>query len=148
MYRLISFIVIFVFVSTLLYYHNQSDHSNMPAHSMAHGSVEIPADEKVPVLQGELRQDDMGSWMLKLDIVNFQFTPEKLGQPSSSLHEGHAHLYINGEKIGRIYSPYTDLGQLEKGTHLIRAALYTNDHQALLSGGKEIAFSQTIEVSN
>ena len=148
MYRLVSFIVLFALVSTLLYFHNQNSHANMAAHSMAQGSVEIPADEKIPVLQGELKQDDMGSWMLKLDMVNFQFTPEKLGQPSTSLHEGHAHLYINGKKIGRIYGPYTDLGPLDKGTHAIRVALYTNDHQVLLSGGKEIAFSQTVEVNN
>ena len=34
------------------------------------------------------------------------------------LGHGHAHLYINGEKVARLYSPYFYIAELEEGDQI------------------------------
>jgi hypothetical protein len=82
----------------------------------------------------------MGGWNLELITTNFRFAPEHVGTavlPS----EGHAHLYIDGVKIGRIYGPWYNLPPtLFKGAgdHEIRVTLNANDHSDLESNGMVI----------
>ncbi|MEZ5931589.1 MAG: copper chaperone PCu(A)C [Alphaproteobacteria bacterium] len=59
---------------------------------------------------------------------------------------GHAHLYVGGMKIGRLYTPEAYIGALPKGQHEIRVTLNTNDHRAYVVGDQPVTASAVIEV--
>ncbi|WP_322446011.1 hypothetical protein [Robertmurraya mangrovi] len=151
MYRIISFIVIFSFVSTMLYFHNLNSHHTMSNHHTAnhhaHGVFEIPSNKNVPTIHGWVKQDLSGSWLLKIEPENFSFTPELIGTKDESYNKGHAHLYINNKKVNRLYGSYYNLDLLEKGTHHIKVSLHANDHRVLTHQGKEVAFVTTVKVN-
>ena len=144
LYRLISFIVLFAFVSTTLYFHNGSRHE--AAGEYSHMPNEIPSGTPAPSINGKVTRDPSGSWLLAIQTENFQFVPEKAGLKEASYHEGHAHLYIDGKKINRIYGKYYHLDKLKKGNHVIKVTLNSHNHGTLVQNGKEIAFKKKITV--
>ena len=151
MYRLISFFVIAGFVTIMLYFHQQSSHFGANAysnHMAEHEGLEVSnlKGAKIPEIDGSIRRDSTGSWMLKIVTNHFSFEPEKLGLDDLGINEGHAHLYINGNKKSRIYSHYYDIGILKPGIYNVKVTLNTNSHKRLMINGKEIAFSYKLNV--
>jgi len=149
MYRIVSFIIIFSFVGVMLYFHQQNSHiSASNLHEQHHQTtIEIPSRYPLPTITGTIIQDPTGSWLLKIETTNFSFTPEKVGSTTTSYYEGHAHLYINGEKINRLYGNYYNIESLKTGTHYIKVTLNTNNHHTLSYGGEEISFEKKVIVS-
>ncbi|WP_051556431.1 hypothetical protein [Alkalihalobacterium bogoriense] len=148
MYRFISFLVITTFVSSVLYFYNESRHHHSSGHHTGHEEIiiHIPNDITPPTITGEVKQDASNSWLLKIETNHFTFTPEKTGLATDSFHEGHAHLYMNGERINRLYGPYYNLGDLQPGVHEIKVTLNANNHGVFVYRNNEIAFVETIEV--
>lgn len=151
MYRILSFIVIAGFVSIMLYFHQQSSHFSKDAHAGhtgQHDGLEISnmSEVEIPEINGWIEQDQTGSWMLKINTKNFAFKPEKLGSNEQRINEGHAHLYMNGDKKNRIYGPYYDLGTLKPGVYKVQVTLNTNNHKVLMYNGKEIAYHYKFNV--
>ena len=151
MYRIISLIVIAGFVSTMLYFHQQYSHFGNKTHANhmdSHESFEISniIGGDIPEIDGWINQETTGNRMLKITTKNFTFEPEKMGSTEQIINEGHAHLYINGEKKNRIYGEYFDLGKLKPGIHEIRVTLNTNNHLELMYKGKQIAFQYKLKV--
>lgn len=105
MYRIVSFIVIVSFVGVMLYYHQLNSHTAASNTHIIHHQqlVEIPSTYPIPKITGSVTQDRTGSWLLEIQTTNFRFAPENIGSTSIAFNEGHAHLYINGKKINRIY---------------------------------------------
>ncbi len=97
-----------------------------------------------PSLDIELIPDSAAGWNLHLEVSNFRFAADHAGQ-SAVDGEGHAHLYVNGTKIARIYSDWYHVGSLPKGTAKIEVGLYSNDHKALSVDGQPIKATVTIE---
>ena len=60
--------------------------------------------------------------------------------------EGHAHLYIDGEKIARIYGPWYHVGKILPGAHTIVATLNANNHDTYFNKGRVIADTTEIIV--
>lgn len=63
----------------------------------------------------------------------FRWAPER----ASGEHrdgEGHAHVYVDGDKLGRLYGPWMHLA-LDAGDHEIRVTLNGNDHRDYLVDG-------------
>ncbi|KAA0547438.1 hypothetical protein FZW96_11290 [Bacillus sp. BGMRC 2118] len=149
MYRIVSFIIIFSFVSVMLYFHQQNSHINASnLHETHHQTtIEIPSRYPKPTITGSITQDPTGSWLLKIETTNFNFTPEEVGSTDTSYNEGHAHLYINGKKINRVYGKYYNIESLKSGTHHIKVTLNTNNHHTLSYSGKEISFEKKVIVS-
>lgn len=148
MYRFFSFIVIFSFVSIMLYFHNQSGHTTASGHSAIHNqeAIEIPETYTVPTITGSVMKDLSGTWLLEIQTEHFNFTPKKIGSENISYNEGHAHLYVNGNKINRIYGNYYNLDYLKPGTYHIKVTLNGNNHGVFTHNGKEIAFTQTLNI--
>lgn len=151
MYRILSFIVIASFVSILLYFHQQNSHfenKTQAGHMEHHEGLEISKmkDAKIPEIDGWIKQDQTGSWMVKIITNNFAFKPEKLGLEEQQINEGHAHLYINGDKKNRIYGHYHDLGTLKPGIYDVMVTLNTHNHKVLFYQGKEVAFRYKLKV--
>jgi len=105
-------------------------------HSMSHEKYEV--DPSIaPKLELELLKDTKSGWNLILHTGNFEFAPEKVNQ-SNEPNQGHAHLYVNGEKITRLYSKYFYLSDFPAGEHKIVVSLNTNDHSEYSVNGENI----------
>lgn len=111
-------------------------------HSHDHDTaVETSADMGIDIA---VTPDTKAGHNLTITTSNFIWS----AQNASAGHvdgQGHAHLYINGEKQGRLYGPDHHL-DLKPGTNEIRVTLNTNDHAAYTRQGQPIEASFTIEV--
>ena len=116
-------------------------------HAMGHDHVEPrEAQEPHSSVTVELVDDPAGGWSLHAVPSNFRLAPEN----ASGGHvdgEGHMHLYINGEKVARVYETWHQMPPLPAGTHEITVALQTNDHAPLTAGGAAVEATVTLEVS-
>ncbi|NJL35326.1 MAG: hypothetical protein HC899_00190 [Leptolyngbyaceae cyanobacterium SM1_4_3] len=126
--------------------HSETQHGTQHDPSHSHEMLEIPAGQPVPSVDLIVHQDSMQGWNLEIQTTNFRFAPENLEQPSSPT-EGHAHLYINGEKITRLYGNWYYLGSLEPGSHEVTVSLSTNGHEELAHNGQPIGDTEVIAVS-
>ena len=93
---------------------------------------------QAPILALTLKDGAAGSLILTLDTTRFRFAKEHV-DGAHVAGEGHAHLYIDGKKIGRIYTPHYELKPLAAGVHEIEIGLYTNNHMAYAADGKPVA---------
>ncbi len=103
------------------------------AGGMKHTVKVIPADyENPPSVKIRLERDahSRGALNLFLDLENFRFAPEEVNK-TSRIKEGHAHLYVNGKKITRLYGSSHFMDNLPKGNLKIRVVLNTNLHENL-----------------
>jgi hypothetical protein len=63
---------------------------------------------------------------LHIMVQGFTFAPELVNGPITPA-AGHAHVYVNGEKVARAYGPYLLLSGVETGD-VVRVTLNANDH--------------------
>lgn len=110
-----------------------------------HGTIVISKDQLVPQVNLVVHQDVVKGWNLEIKLTNFALAPERVNQANQP-NEGHAHLYINGEKVTRIYSDWYYLSELPPGNNEIKISLNTNSHEFLIFEGKTIEDAETITV--
>ncbi|MCB1339690.1 MAG: copper chaperone PCu(A)C [Pseudooceanicola sp.] len=109
-----------------------TDHA---AHGMA-AVLDLGPKEVAPKVVMDLRPDGEG-WAITLDTGAFRLTEDGVdGQNVSG--QGHAHLYLGGLKLQRMYGPTAHVGALPKGQHILQVVLNTNDHRALQAGGEPV----------
>lgn len=106
---------------------NHSGHSDMilidnpeeataPMHDMVMDSdsgmnmnpepVEAASDAPIPGVRiVEAKRDLMGAYSVRIETSNFTFTPNRVDDESVP-NEGHAHVYVNNEKVGREYAEW------------------------------------------
>ena len=126
----------------------QEKTSNPTGHSHDkhdHKPLEVSADQPIPTVDLIVHKDAVIGWNLEVQVSNFQFAPENVNQESKT-NEGHAHLYINGEKIARLYSSWHHLDSLESGENEVKVTLNANGHEDLFYQGNEIADTELIQV--
>lgn len=117
------------------------------AHEMEHhhSMLEVPEGKPVPSVDLIVHPDSKQGWNLEIRVSNFKFAPGKVNQ-SGSYDEGHAHLYINGKKVTRIYGNWYYLSELPSGKHEIKIELNGNGHELLMYQGKQVEDVEVIEV--
>lgn len=109
-------------------------------HGHSHGHMrEAPADTPAPELALEAIVDPGDGYNLRLMVENFTFSPERTGIATEAV-EGHAHLYVNDVKIGRVYGAWLHLPDklLMPGDNQVRVSLNDNTHRAWTIGGEPI----------
>lgn len=77
-------------------------------------------------IQLQAFEDGNGHWTLNATIENWTFTPDLIGGPVFPA-QGYAIVYNNGVEVGRMVSPWFDLGTLSPGKHTIFIVLSGND---------------------
>ncbi len=98
-----------------------------------------------PTIEISVTEDPKSGWNLFADVPDLTFSPENVGsEPADG--EGHLHLYIDGEKVTRLYGPWWHIPSLEAGTHQIMVEVSANDHTPYGSNGVAITAMTTIEV--
>lgn len=122
--------------------HTQTEHTP-DAHT--HERVEVPVDLPVPTINLVVHPDARQGWNLEVQVTHFQFAPDRVNVASSPT-EGHAHLYIDGTKITRLYSNWYYLGELPSGRHEITVNLNTNTHATLTHDGQPIQATVVVDV--
>jgi hypothetical protein len=114
-----------------------------PAHS--HASLAIPKGQPVPRAKLLITPDAMSGWNMQIVTENFTFAPERLNQDSKPT-EGHAHLFLNGRKLARLYGHWHHIPKLPQGKNELRITLNTNRHEDLTDQGKVIDAIALVEV--
>lgn len=107
---------------------------------MKHSAKIIPAGYKnPPSVKIRLEKDahTRGALNVFLELKDFRFAPEEVNR-TSKINEGHAHLYVNGEKLTRLYATSYFMDKLPKGNLEIRVTLNTNMHEDLSYKGKPV----------
>ncbi|WP_417693351.1 hypothetical protein [Roseibium sp.] len=118
--------------------------SQMASHDHSETLAATPGPE-APSLTMQIIADPMTGWNVHLMPTHFAFAPERASTKNIA-GEGHAHLYVNGEKVARVYGPWFHLSSLPKGNVEIRAALYSNDHKGLTLNGAAVESVQTLTI--
>ena len=113
-------------------------------HAHQHGTVEAPAGITVSL---DVSQDPMSGYNVHIVTTGFTWAPERASREHLA-GEGHAHLYVNGEKVARVYGPWYHLGDLPGGGAEVRVTLNTNAHDDYAHDGVVVADSVTVMASD
>lgn len=115
------------------------DHSQHPL-------IEVDEAEPTPSMRIHMDADSMDGFNIFLETQNFRFTPQSVDTLPIS-NEGHAHLYVNGEKLARMYSPWHHLSGklLRDGINRLEVEFSTNDHSVWAVAGVPIGADVLID---
>ena len=123
--------------------HGEMTHDELTHANMTHAPVDVSDWPAKPTLTLTAQKDTMAGWNLHIEPTNFSFAPEHVNT-ANVVGEGHAHLYVDGDKITRLYSGWFYLNNLTPGTHTVTVTLNANDHGELVLKGQ--AVSASIEI--
>ena len=104
----------------------------------------IESEKDVSLKVGAVAEGE-GGVNLFLLTRGWTWSPENVNN-SHVPGEGHAHIYVDGVKVGRAYGPYHYLSGLEPGERHIRVTLNSNDHGALTYGGLPVEATTKVTV--
>ena len=112
-----------------------------------HGSMsQDPIESEVPVsVEISATVEPGGGVHVFITTENWRWAPEDVDSdhvPGS----GHAHIYLDGEKIGRVYGPTYLLTGLSPGRREVRVTLNANSHNELLVDGEPVEDTVTVTV--
>ncbi len=113
--------------------------------AMQHGRMEVGDTTAPPAVTLVVHKDLKAGWNLQVRAENFRFAPEH----ASTAHvagEGHAHLFIDGKKITRLYGEWYHLPALTPGVHKITVTLNANSHEDLTVKGKVVSDTKEVHV--
>jgi len=133
-------------------HHSGADHAgatHKPGTTHKHRAVEIPPGQPVPTVNLVVHPDPMNGWNLEVKVTNFTFAPERINTKMARSNEGHAHLYINGQKVARLYSTWYHIpnSSLKPGSNKITVTLNTNSHDDLVFQSKPIQDTEIVQVA-
>ena len=122
----------------------KSGEMDMSAHVHAdgqmhdHGAPLEVITDSAPVVNLQLIPLSDGSYNVRIQTMNFTFAPQNVdGAPADG--EGHAHLYVDDEKVARIYGEWFHLSSLPEDARQVYVSLYANNHQSLTVDGVPIS---------
>ena len=72
---------------------------------------------------------------LALDNIELVVAPDGAAHIDG---QGHAHIYLNGLKLGRLYEDNFEIGSLQPGNYALRIGLNTNDHRPYVTSGQPV----------
>ena len=128
-----------------------TDGMTMPAKGggkhAGHAAMMVADDDWAakPTLDTAIYADPVGGWNLNVKTSNFTFDAAAAGRGNVE-GNGHAHVYVNAMKLGRIYGDWHHIASLPKGRHEISVSLYANDHSGLALDGAKITSTSTVIV--
>lgn len=123
---------------------NPDDHDDGEAHSHSDSAtIEVSAGE-APTVSLIAEEDAKSGWNLTLVTTNWTFTPENING-ANSIGQGHAHLYVDGEKVARLYGPNYHYDENFDGEREFRVTLNANDHSEYAVDNRVIEAFATIE---
>lgn len=114
------------------------------AAAMDHGAMrEVGGEIPAPRLDLAVRRDGDG-WVVRIETGAFALTQDGVDGPHRP-GQGHAHLYLDGLKLQRMYTTEARIGALPPGSYRVRVTLNGNDHSALALNGAPLSAVARIE---
>lgn len=119
--------------------------SKKPEYMM--GQIEMAGAPKsdIPGVWMEITEDAKSGYNIHFITSNFTFTPEKVNT-EHRLGEGTLTLFVNGDKIGRVYNEWYHLEIQEKGTYEIVVTINANTQSEYTIRGTPISSRQTLTI--
>ena len=111
-------------------------------HSHAPETVEVDSGVSVTL---RVETDAIEGGNLFVESSGFTFAPQNAGG-NHVAGQGHAHVYVNGVKVGRLYGNALQLGKLAVGENKVRVTLNANDHAAYTHNGAAIEVAVAIDI--
>lgn len=124
--------------------HAAMDHGSGD-HAMMHDTPLEVEGVPAPTLAIMVSADPMAGHNLHVMVENFRFSPQN-ASGADVPGEGHAHVYVNGQKLGRLYGAWYHIDGLPKGEHMVEVTLNSNNHQPLAVGGVLVEASAKVVV--
>lgn len=122
-------------------------YENAPTHShstdtegqmtQSHGTLFEVNASQAPTVSISVVEDAVSGWNIKVETDNFRFTPDNVNQ-ENIIGEGHAHLYVDGVKVARLYAGDYHYIENFDGTRTFRVTLNANDHSEYAVDGDVI----------
>ncbi len=119
------------------------DHTH-DAHSHDEPS-EVEFAGPAPTLSVEVVPDPKSGHNAFIEVDGIVLSGEHASQDPVD-GEGHLHIYVNGQKLGRLYGGATHIGALPEGDVEITVAAYSNDHRPYVVDGQPVEAQTTITV--
>ena len=94
--------------------------------------------DRPPTVSIEAVADSVSGYNLRIDTTNFRFSPADAGGAHVD-GAGHAHLYVDGAMVARLYGNWFHLPDPGPGAHDVRVTLNANDHRDYALDGVPIA---------
>ena len=142
----INFLLLLVILISAYTYTAHQQYEDYQQASIDHsGQVVVSDTTAVPEVSFRVEKDSLSGWNLQLNTSNFEFTPKNFGKEHVQ-GEGHAHLYIDGEKRARLYSSWYHIPNLLPGQHTLRVTLNGNSHDEYVFDGEVISAEKEIVV--
>ncbi len=116
-------------------------------HGTDHGHDDTALFESAnsPTVEVAVTDDPKSGWNLQAEVGNFTYAPQSVGSDAVD-GEGHLHLYIDGERVTRLYGPWWHIGALDAGMHEITVEVSGNDHSAYGVDGEPLTATVWLEV--
>ncbi len=131
--------------------HSHDGHAHRTgAHgSDAHAAMSHePLESEIQVLVAIAADvEDGGGVNVRIGTARWNWAPQNV----NAAHvpgEGHAHIYVNGEKLNRVYGPYYHIPKLSPGDHEIRVTLNANSHNDLTFNGEPLEATTTVTTTD
>lgn len=101
-----------------------------PAPAMGHGhdAYVAPAESPVPTLEVIAHKDAKTGFVIQVKTTNWEWAPLN-ANTAAVPNEGHAHLYLDGVKLNRIYGEWYQVDGVDNGYHEFTVTLNANDHK-------------------
>ncbi len=130
--------------------HTDDDHDHAAEESAmademhSHDSMFMVSEEDAPTISLTVEKDAKSGYNVSIETTKFTFAPDNVNE-ENVVGEGHAHLYVDGEKIGRLYGPNFHYSGSVEGSATFRVALNSNMHSEYAVNGETI--EATFEVT-
>lgn len=113
----------------------------------AHDAIyELSEGVAAPAIALTVHKDPKSGYNVEITTTNFTFAPESASTDTVA-GEGHAHIYVDGKKVNRVYSNWYHIADLgDAGEHEIRVDLSTNDHSVYSVNGEHVEAETTVIV--
>jgi hypothetical protein len=123
---------------------NNSSDTNSSVATMEEASMAHPHDTKyevqsdtAPKVELVVSEDAKSGYNVKIIAKDFVFTPENANE-KNVIGQGHAHLYVDGVKVARVYGNYFHYPEDFEGSKEFRVTLNANDHSEYAINGDTI----------
>lgn len=107
--------------------------------------MDLSDNDRTPEVFLSVTPDPLGGYNVRVQTFNFTFAPQNTGLAHRD-GEGHAHLYVNGEKVTRIYGEWFYLDELPLGENTLTVSLNSNTHAPLYANGSPISATVTLAI--
>ena len=112
---------------------SHSELTNLRTHSSNHEKMHdtplhIAKNIPLPTITAKLEKDPVSGFNLNLETGNFTFAPALSGREHKD-GMGHAHLYIDGQKIARLYGNWFHISEFPKDANSLEITLNSNNHR-------------------